>query len=273
MDYDIKEIDRIDQSEKLFSILLSVMAKLRSDQGCVWDREQDHASLKKNLIEETYEAVESIEKNDLPSLKEELGDLLLQVVFHSQIGTENGTFDINGVLKEIIKKLIRRHPHVFSNQKVDNSTQVLENWEAIKKKERKQKNLARDSVFAGIPRILPALHFAQEIQKRAARLGFDWDRPDEVMDKIKEEMDELEQELDREDLQKAGQEIGDLLFSVVNLSRKLDIDCEYSLKGSSRKFIERFDYMEKYALEHNVDFKSLPLKEKDKLWEKAKKAI
>lgn len=273
MDYDIKKIDATNDSEKLFSTLLSVMARLRSDQGCVWDREQDHNSLVKNLIEETYEAVESIEENDLLSLKEELGDILLQVVFHSQIGKENGTFDINGVLKEIIKKLIRRHPHVFGGQKVDNSQQVLQNWEDIKKRERKEKNQATESIFSGIPRILPALHFALEVQKRAARLGFDWDCPEEVMDKIREEMAELEQELVHDELEKAGYEIGDLLFSIVNLSRKLDIDCEYSLKKTCQKFIQRFDYMEKYAKHNDIDFKSLPLTEKDKLWEIAKKKI
>ncbi|MGM0365234.1 MAG: nucleoside triphosphate pyrophosphohydrolase [Actinomycetota bacterium] len=270
MDYrQLKDIDKIDDSSRLFEILLGIMARLRAPDGCMWDREQDHQSLKKNLIEETYEAVESIEKKDTASLKEELGDLLLQVVFHSQIGSENKDFDINGVMRAIISKLVRRHPHVFSNQKVKNSEEVLANWESIKKKERKE-NKKSDSIFSNIPMILPALHYAYEIQRRAARLGFDWDNAAEVFDKIEEEAQELKEGLKSDDMEAARQEIGDLLFSVVNLSRKLGIDCEESLKRTCRKFIERFDLMERYAEKKNVDFKSLSLKDKDRLWEKAK---
>ncbi|MDD3777299.1 MAG: nucleoside triphosphate pyrophosphohydrolase [Actinomycetota bacterium] len=273
MNFSPEEINKIENSEELFTLLLSVMEKLRSEQGCVWDREQDHGSLKNNLVEETYEAVESIENHDWDSLKEELGDLLLQVVFHSQIGKEEGNFNINDVLKGIINKLVRRHPHVFGCQQVDSSREVLENWEVIKKKERKQKNQEDKTIFSGIPRILPALHYANEVQRRAARLGFDWDKPEQVLEKVKEETTELEDELPIGNLPRIEHEIGDLLFSVVNLSRKLGLDGEYILKESTKKFTERFNFMEEYAAKNNMDFKSLPLTEKDKLWEIAKKSL
>ncbi len=272
-DKQLENIHEIKDGCRLFEILLSVMAKLRSRDGCVWDREQDHQSLKKNLIEETYETVQSIEKKDMPGLKEELGDLLLQVVFHSQIGSENGDFDINDVLKTIISKLVRRHPHVFAGKKVKDSDEVLANWESIKKKERKDKNKESDSIFSNIPPILPALHYAYEIQRRAARLGFDWDNAIDVFDKISEECEELRDSLHAQDCKATGQEIGDLLFSVVNLSRKLDIDCEQSLKMTCKKFVERFDLMEKFADKRGIDFKSLPIEEKEKLWQRAKQEL
>ncbi len=266
---DLENIDKVESSSKLFLILLKIMETLRSPTGCVWDREQDHDSLKKNLIEESYEVVEAIEEKNLVNLKEELGDLLLQVVFHSQIGDENGDFDINDVLKSIISKLVRRHPHVFKGQKVKNSKEVLSNWEAIKKKERREKKIA-DSIFSNIPKILPALHYAFEIQRRAARLGFDWNNPEDVFKKIQEEIGELEIEINNGDPKKIEGELGDLLFSIVNFSRQKNIDCELSLKNTCKKFIKRFDFMEKYAKENNLNFKDMPLEEKDKLWEIAK---
>ncbi|MFO7929652.1 MAG: nucleoside triphosphate pyrophosphohydrolase [Candidatus Humimicrobiaceae bacterium] len=269
---DLKNIDNIDDSNKLFSILLKIMEKLRSPGGCMWDREQSHESLKKNLIEESYEVIEAIEEKNMSELKEELGDLLLQVVFHSQIGKEEGSFNINDVIRLIIKKLYRRHPHVFRGEKVKNSGEVLANWEDIKKKERKEKNNKTDSIFSNIPRILPALHYAFEIQRRAARLGFDWDNPEDVFKKIKEEVGELETEINGSKNNIEG-ELGDLLFSIVNFSRQKNIDCELSLRNTCKKFIERFDYMEKYAKEHNLDFKSMPLSEKDKLWNIAKENL
>ncbi len=269
---DLKNIDKINNSNKLFSILLKIMEKLRSPDGCMWDREQSHESLKKNLIEESYEVIEAIEEKNMSELKEELGDLLLQVVFHSQIGKEEGSFNINDVLRLIIKKLYRRHPHVFGGQKVKNSGEVLANWEDIKKKERKEKNNKTDSIFSNIPKILPALHYAFEIQRRAARLGFDWDNTGDVFKKIKEEVGELETEINGSK-NNIEEELGDLLFSIVNFSRQKNIDCELSLRNTCKKFIERFDYMEKYAKEHNLDFKSMPLNEKDKLWNIAKENL
>jgi len=270
---DIRNIDKIDDSSKLFSILLNVMIKLRSPGGCIWDREQSHKTIKKNLIEETYEAVESIENEDFSALKEELGDLLLQVVFHSQIAAESNIFDIKEVLRGIISKLVRRHPHVFGEAVVKDSREILENWEEIKKKERKKRAKESDSIFSGIPKSLPSLHLAYEIQNRASRLGFDWDDKAGVFDKIEEELSELKKELSKKGDGFISEEIGDVLFTIVNFSRHTGVDCEESLRESSKKFIKRFDFMEKYAEENNMDFKKLTLKEKDKLWEIAKNEL
>lgn len=269
--YKPEEIEREKDPGKLFFILVKVMEKLRSEGGCLWDREQTHQSIKKNMIEEAYEAVESIDNNDFQELKEELGDILLQVVFHSQIGSDNNEFEINEVLKSIIKKLLRRHPHVFSDKEVSSSSEVLANWEDIKKEERKIKLTKSTSIFSNIPRILPALHYAYEIQNRAARLGFDWDDISGVVEKLNEEFEELNKEIRTKNNAGLSQELGDLLFSIVNLSRHLGIDSEKSLRDTCRRFIQRFDYMEKYAEENNLDFRKLSMAEKDRLWEIAKK--
>jgi len=270
---DLENIDKINDNSKLFSILVNIMKKLRSKDGCMWDREQSHDSIKRNLIEETYEAVECIESSNLEGLKEELGDLMLQIVFHSQMASESGEFNINDVMKNIIEKLIRRHPHVFENKILNNCDEILENWEDIKKAERKKSLKKKDSIFADIPKILPSLHYAYEIQNRASRLGFDWDEIKEVFKKIKEEINEINEELKRGKKDAVANEIGDTLFSIVNFSRHLDIDCEQCLKNTSKKFIQRFDFMEKYAKENNLDFKKMSLEEKDKLWEIAKKNL
>jgi len=271
-------IDGISSPPELFSILLQVMAKLRGDNGCMWDREQTHESIKRNLVEEAYEAVDSIEEKDYQELKEELGDIMLQVVFHSRIAEDNGEFEIADVLRTIIKKLVRRHPHVFAGTVVQNSNEVLSNWEDIKRMERQDKSRKggmqeqdSDSMFSNIPRILPALHFAYEIQNRAARLGFDWEGPQGVIEKIREEASELEKELEDPENSKVSEEIGDMLFTIVNLSRHTGIDSEKALKDTCRKFIARFDFMERYAIEKGLDFKSLSLGQKDALWEIAKK--
>lgn len=276
MDFDLDSpdpemLDSIEKPEELYRILLKVMRRLRSDKGCVWDREQDHCSLKKSLIEETYETVEAIEAGDPSSLMEELGDLLLQVVFHGQISDEDGDFTQSDIIKTIIKKLLRRHPHVFGNTSAGSSKEVLQNWEEIKKEERKNRRRDDDSIFSGIPMSLPALHYAYEIQNRASRLGFDWDDPAEVYEKIMEEMMELKKEADGHNMEGAASELGDLLFSIVNYGRHLDLDIEDSIKDSCRRFIERFKLMEKMALEKGQDFKDLSFKEKDFLWEEAKK--
>ncbi len=271
-----KKTDKTDpkrESEKLFSELIGIMEKLRSPGGCLWDREQTHESIKKNMIEEAYEALDSIEKNDITGLREELGDILLQVVFHSQISKDEGEFEISDVIRSIVEKLIRRHPHVFGETDVSSSGEVLANWEDIKKKERIEKGKKSDSIFNGIPIILPSLHYAHEIQSRAARLGFDWDDIREVLKKISEEIGELQEELHADNKKRLSEELGDLLFSIVNLSRHLGIDSEQSLRGTCRKFIERFDYMEKYAKAEGIDFKKSSIAEKDELWEIAKKNL
>jgi len=270
---DIENIDKISDSGKLFTILVEIMKKLRSPDGCMWDREQNHKTIKRNLIEETYEAVESIENNSYTGLKEELGDLLLQIIFHSQIAAEGKEFNINEVLQGIIKKLVRRHPHVFQGLVLNSSDEILANWEDIKKKERKEKFKKPDSIFGGIPKSLPSLHYASEIQNRASRLGFDWKEAIDIFDKIKEELAELKKEIEEGKESQVPDEIGDVLFSIVNFSRRFNIDCEESLYEASKKFIRRYNFMEKYAEENNLDFKKLPLKEKDKLWEIAKREL
>jgi tetrapyrrole methylase family protein/MazG family protein len=264
----IGKLDNISDSGELFEVLMRVMSVLRSDIGCMWDREQTHDTIKRNIVEEAYEAVDSIEEKDYRGLKEELGDILLQVVFHSQIAVDNNEFNINDVLKTIINKLVRRHPHVFAGKLVSSSREVLENWEDIKKEERKNKLSDNISIFANIPKLLPALHY--EIQTRAARYGFDWENPDGVIGKIKEEVAELEKELEIQGKPGISDETGDLLFSIVNLTRHINIDSEQALMGTCKKFIKRFDFMEKYAEDKGLDFKNLTLEEKDRLWEIAK---
>ena len=269
----ISRIDEISGSGELFEVLIRVMSVLRSDTGCMWDREQTHDTIKRNIVEEAYEAVDSIEGRDFLGLKEELGDILLQVVFHSQIAVDNNEFNLNDVLKTIISKLVRRHPHVFAGKPVSSSREVLENWEDIKKEERKNKLSDNFSIFTNIPKLLPALHYAYEIQTRAARYGFDWENPAGVIGKIKEEIAELEKELEKREKSGISDETGDLLFSIVNLTRHINIDSEQALKGTCKKFIKRFDFMEKYAADKGLDFKNLTIEEKDKVWEIAKEQL
>ncbi|MHB1347172.1 MAG: nucleoside triphosphate pyrophosphohydrolase [Candidatus Humimicrobiaceae bacterium] len=284
----LTELENTNNPGELLSLLIEILAHLRSPEGCMWDREQDHDSIKKNIVEEAYEAVEAIENKDFQSLKEELGDLLLQVIFHSQIAVENNEFNLSDVIKEIIKKLYRRHPHVFGDKNFTSAGEVLVSWEEIKKNERKNNPKKTESIFNDIPKILPSLHYAYEIQNRASRLGFDWDETGLIFDKINEEINELTMEFKnsspqepkdhkktRESLSNIIQikeEIGDVLFSMVNLSRHLDVDSEECLKQTCAKFIKRFNDIEKLAKERNLDFKNLPLKEKDSLWEEVKQS-
>jgi tetrapyrrole methylase family protein / MazG family protein len=270
---DLEVLDLIQNAEELFKILLDVMIKLRSKNGCPWDREQDHFSIKRNIIEEAYEVLEAIERNDDNSLREELGDILLQVVFHGRIADERGAFSTSDIIRTIISKLIRRHPHVFGNTRASTSGEVLSKWEDIKKEERKREKKDSDSIFSGIPPSLPSLHFAYEIQNRAARMKFDWNDPSGVYEKIMEELEELNKEALRENKEDASREIGDLLFSIVNYGRHLGLDIEKSLKESGKRFIKRFKFMEKMAEKEDMNFKDLSMKEKDRLWELAKKNI
>ncbi len=276
MDFDLDSsdpglLDGIEPPEELFKILLNIMKRLRSDSGCSWDREQDHGSLKKSRLEETYETVEAIESGDSESLNEELGDLLLQIVFHGQIADEEGSFNISSIIRTIIKKLLRRHPHVFGGTRVNSSREILAKWEDIKKEERRNNKKGEDSIFSGIPKSLPPLHYAYEIQNRASRLGFDWDCTSDVYEKIIEELKELKEEADRDNKEAVSAELGDLLFSIVNYGRHLGVDIEKSLQNTGRRFIERFKLMEKIAEEKDLNFSGLSLKEKDRLWEIAKK--
>lgn len=249
--------------------LADVMVRLRSPGGCVWDREQTHASLRKNLIEEAYEVVEAIDLEDAELLCEELGDLLLQVVFHAYIAEEGNQFSMQDVIHGITEKLIRRHPHVFGSVEVKNSSEVMANWEEIK---RKEKASTRKSVLDGIPTDFPALMRADKLQRKAAKVGFDWDNIAPVWDKINEEVAELKQAVESGDQKHIEEELGDVFFSLVNASRFLKVDAETALTGTCRKFIERFTYIEMRIAEDGLNWKDLTLEMLDQYWNAAKNA-
>jgi nucleoside triphosphate diphosphatase len=245
-----------------FDQLLSVMEQLRRE--CPWDREQTHDSIKGHTIEEAYEVVESIDENDYEELKHELGDLLLHVVFHSEIAKGDGTFDINDVLEAIITKLIRRHPHIFGDTEVNGSDDVKRNWEQIKLAE------GRESVLEGVPSSLPALLKAYRLQDKASKIGFDWKHRADVWEKVKEEIVELEEAVQSEDKAKAEEEFGDLLFSLVNYGRFLDLNAEDALRVTIAKFIKRFSFIETQMKAEGKDIANSTLEEMDEYWERAK---
>ena len=249
--------------------LLDVMQKLRAPDGCPWDREQTSESLKSNLIEEAYEVIDAIESGSLSHLEEELGDLLLQVVFHSQICSEEGHFGFDDVAMGIADKLVRRHPHVFGEVQVSDSDEVLQNWDAIKKAEKGEGNKPA-SIVAGIPKHLPALQKAHQIQKRAARAGFDWDNIDDVFGKLHEEIDEVKEAIARNNETDIRDELGDLLFSVVNVSRFLGHNPEELLNQNCKKFVRRFQIVEEKVHATGRDFKAFTLAELDTFWDEAK---
>ncbi len=249
--------------------LIDIVEILRSPVGCPWDREQDHKSIRRDFLEETYEVIEAINKNDKELLLEELGDVLLQVVFHTQIEREQGTFELSDVADGICKKMIERHPHVFGEVKADTSDQVLENWDVIKKRTKKQKSQTESML--SIPREFPALMRADKVQKKASKVGFDWDNMDGAFDKITEELAELKTAVKNGDKDNMREELGDLLFSVVNVSRFIGVDSEEALTGSTDKFIDRFSKVEKMADERGINMKETELSELDKLWDLAKK--
>ncbi len=252
--------------EKLsqFAALVDIIARLRSPDGCPWDRRQTHASLRENLLEECYEVLEALDKGDTGKLCEELGDLLMQVVMHAQIASEAGEFELGDVAKSISAKLIRRHPHVFGSLKAKDADEVLLNWEALKKKER-----ADDaSMLENVPKHLPALAYSQEIQSRVARVGFDWKDIEGVIDKLAEEVGEFKQ---AESQERREEEFGDLLFTLANIARRMEIDLESALRGANRRFYQRFTYMEKLCRERGTSFAELSFDQQNALWEEAKK--
>ena len=256
-------------NEDQFKSLVEVIAILRGENGCPWDREQTHKSLKPTLIEETYETVEAIDSGDPSKLEEELGDLLLNVMLHAQIAAENQDFTIYDVIQTLTEKLIRRHPHVFGNVQVDNAEDVVQNWEAIKSQEAGYED--RKSILDGIPNALPALLRGQKIQKRVARVGFDWDNITDVMDKVDEELEEVKDCLKDNDPDAVENEIGDLLFSIVNLCRFLDFQAEESLRRTNRKFINRFKKMEDELEKQGKSVSDQTLAELDAIWDEVKK--
>lgn len=248
--------------------LVEIMCLLRLPGGCPWDAEQTHESIKKNLIEETYEVIEAINKKDSDLLCEELGDLLMQVVFHAQMENELGVFDFDSVADGVCKKLIERHPHVFGEVTVSGVDDVLNNWDDIKRKTKGQKNTTESML--SVPRELPALMRATKLQKKAADVGFDWSDVSGALDKLEEEIKELRQAVENNDRANMSEELGDVLFSAVNVSRFIKSDAEEALTAASDKFLSRFTVVEKLAQERGMDMRSESLEELDKLWDEAK---
>jgi len=248
------------------------MVRLRDpDEGCAWDLQQDFSSIAPYTIEEAYEVADAIARNHFPDLQDELGDLLLQVVFHSQMAQEQAAFDFNDVAKGIVAKLIRRHPHIFSDTKLETGEQVKAAWEAVKARERAQKNRSEDnSALADVALALPALLRADKIQQRAARVGFDWPDAQPVWDKLAEEITEVHEAVANNDASAVEDEIGDLLFTVVNLARHLNIDPEVSLTRSTAKFEKRFRRVEQLAAKQNSQMNEMDLAALDALWNRAK---
>ncbi len=251
--------------------LVEIIRLLRAEGGCPWDIEQTHESIKTCLIEETYETIEAINKKSIPMLREELGDVLMQVIFHAQIETENGNFNIDDVADENAKKMIIRHPHVFGSVNVDGVDDVLTNWDEIKRQTKKQKSVSES--IDSIPRELPALMRAQKVQRKASKAGFDWSEVSGAIDKHIEELEELKAAIENQDDENAFEELGDLLFSAVNISRFIDVDSEEALTAATDKFASRFKKVEALAKERGIDMKFSSLEELDKLWDEAKKSL
>jgi tetrapyrrole methylase family protein/MazG family protein len=248
-----------------FSTLKEVIDRLRSPGGCPWDRKQTHDSLKPYLVEECYEVLQALEKGTPDKLCEELGDLLLQIMLHARIADEQNEFDIGDVYRKITDKLIRRHPHVFGGQTVQDVQEVEMTWESLKQEERHE----GESLLSGVPVEMPALTYSQSVQRRVASVGFDWNKADEVIDKLVEEVDEFRRAPSKDE---KAREFGDLLFTLVNIARKMDIDAEMALRGANRRFYERFTFMEKLCKERGIVLSGLSIGEQDALWNKAKES-
>lgn len=257
----------IEQSNR-FERIISIMRRLRAPEGCPWDAEQSHDSLKRYLLEEAYEVIEAIDSNSDELLKEELGDLLLQPVFHAAIAEERGAFTMDDVLDTLADKLIRRHPHVFGDSQIADSQAQIENWERIKKQEKGEE---RRSALSGIPPHLPALLKAQKITEKASRVGFDWEHVDQVMAKVMEELHEFEEALASGDQEHTEAELGDLLFAIANLGRFLALDTEEALRKTINRFQSRFGYVEEQLHAKGVTLQDAGLEQMDALWEEAKR--
>lgn len=251
--------------------LLEIVKILRAPGGCPWDAEQTHESIKKNLIEETYEVIEAINKQDKDLLSEELGDLLLQIALHTEMEKEANTFDFDDVCNGISQKLIIRHPHVFGDVKADTTDEVLTNWEAIKR-QTKQLKTTTESMLS-VPRELPALMRSTKIQSKASKVGFDWDNIDGALEKVDEEVKEVRDALKNGSKEDVSEELGDLLFAVVNVTRFADVDAEEALTAATDKFLNRFSLVEKKAQEKGIDMKASSIEELDRLWDEAKKEM
>jgi tetrapyrrole methylase family protein/MazG family protein len=249
-----------------FNALVSIIAMLRSPDGCPWDRQQTHRSLRATFLQECYEVLAALDSGDVAALREELGDLLLHIVLQAQIASEAGEFDIRDVIDGISKKLIHRHPHVFSDEAARDVEEVVRNWESLK---RAEKGTAY-SILDSVSREMPALSYSQEVQHRVAQVGFDWEDDEGVIDKLTEEIREFRE---AEGLEHRTQEFGDLLFTLANIARRQDMDLESALREANQKFYRRFAHMEEICRQRGVSFGSLSFKEQNALWEEAKKAV
>ncbi len=247
-----------------FESLVEIIARLRAPDGCPWDREQTHATLRQYLLEETYEALAALDEADAAKLCQELGDLLLQIVLQAQIAGEAAEFDIGDVINGIATKLIYRHPHVFGDVKVNTADEVAHNWEALKQTER-----GKDvSILSSVPAQMPSLAYSQNVQRRVAEVGFDWKDTEGVIDKLVEEVRELRE---AEPGRRQAEEFGDLLFTLVNIARREGIDSEAALREANERFVRRFQYMERVCRERGLTFAALSFDEQNRLWEEAKK--
>lgn len=262
-------LDYIKKDSYGFNDLVEIMKILRSPEGCPWDREQDHKSIRQNFIEETYEAIEAIDTEDSELLKEELGDVLLQVVFHSEIEQSQGGFNIDDVCDGVCKKLIVRHPHVFGDVVAETSDKVLTNWDNIKMKTKSQKT--QSDAIDSVAKSLPALMRSTKVQQKAAKVGFDWDDVNGAMEKVSEELSELKEAVKNSDKENIHEELGDLLFAVVNVSRFLKEDSEKALYDACDKFAKRFRKVGELASEKDINMKEAGIEVLDELWDEAKK--
>lgn len=254
------------QNLSQFATLVGIIARLRAPDGCPWDRKQTHASLRENLLEECYEVLEVLDEGDSGKLCHELGDLLMQVVLHTQIATEAGEFELGDVLDSINAKLIHRHPHIFGSLKVKNADEVALNWEVLKQGERG----VDTSILDSVPKQMPALGYSQEIQRRVVQVGFDWENIDGVIDKLAEEVSEFKRADSQE---RRVWEFGDLLFTLANIARRLGVDLEAALRQANRRFYHRFSYMEEVCRQRGVSLSELSFDEQNALWEEAKREV
>jgi tetrapyrrole methylase family protein/MazG family protein len=249
-----------------FATLVEIIARLRAPDGCPWDRKQTHASLREALLSECYEVLEALDEGDSGKLCDELGDLLMQVVLQAQIAAEAGEFELGDVVEGINAKLIHRHPHIFGAEKVRDAEEVALNWEKLKQEERE----ADTSILESVPRHMPALGYSQEIQHRVARVGFDWEDINGVIEKLAEEVGEFQQ---AESHQERAQEFGDLLFTLVNFARRQGVDSEAALREANQRFFRRFKYMEELCRQRGLSFDKLSFDEQNALWEEAKRGV
>ncbi len=246
-----------------FKTLVEIIARLRAPDGCPWDRKQTHSSLRENLLEECYELLEALDEGDSGKICEELGDLMMQVVLHTQIATEAEEFELGDVMNSINAKLIHRHPHIFGSQKVKDAEEVAHNWEILKQEERGTDT----SILSSVPKQMPALGYSQEIQRRVAQLGFDWEDIEGVIEKLAEEVGEFKESNEAE----RAWEFGDLLFTLVNIARRLGIDSEAALREANTRFYRRFSCMEELCRQRGINFADLSFDEQNALWEEAKR--